>query len=150
MHHIQSLRSLLGAAIAATLLLASPAMAKPVDTDHRAAAPTSSLAGTVSPARHLGGTPTQDLRGEHARDAARAVTVAAPKQDLRGERALEAAYPSPKPVTPVAAAPVAKPLPAADTGGSRPDTWLLLLIGLAGCVLAAGGTAGVVRTRRTA
>jgi hypothetical protein len=137
-------RSVLGAAIAASLLLASPALAKPMDPDHRAEAPTSSLAGTV--------TAKQDLRGEHARDAARTITHAAPagpKQDLRGEHARDASRPPVAPAAPpVASAP--KALPAADDNGSRPDTWLLVVIGLAGAVIVAAGTSGLVRARRTA
>ena len=133
-------RSVLGAAIAASLLLASPAMAKPVDSDHRSEAPTSSLAGTA--------TPKQDLRGEHARDAAQAAADA-PKQDLRGEHARDASRP---PVTPAAppAASAPKTLAAADENGSRPDTWLLVAIGLAGAVVVAAGTSGIARARRTA
>jgi hypothetical protein len=134
-------RSVLGAAIAASLLLASPAMAKPVDTVHRSEAPTSSLAGTV--------TPKQDLRGEHARDAARAITHAPPKQDLRGEHARDAARPPVAPAAPPAAS-EPKTLPAADDNGSRPDTWLLVAIGLAGAVIVAAGTSGLLRVRRTA
>jgi hypothetical protein len=137
-------RSVLGAAIAASLLLASPAMAKPVDTLHRGEVQTSSLAGTV--------TAKQDLRGEHARDAARTIThapPAAPKQDLRGEHARDASRP---PVTaaapPAASAP--KSLPAADDNGSRPDTWLLVAIGLAGAIVIAAGSSGLARARRTA
>lgn len=112
-------RSVLGAAIAACLLLASPAMAKPT-ADLRTEAPTSSLAGTAAP--------KQDLRGEHARDASR------------------------PPVTPVAqpAASAPKALPAVDGNGSRPDTWLLVAIGLAGAIVIAAGTSGLVRARRTA
>jgi hypothetical protein len=49
------------AALVALALAATPALARPVD---RADSPTSSLAGTTQP--------RQDLRGEHARDAARA------------------------------------------------------------------------------
>ena len=133
-------RSVLGAAIAASLLLASPALAKPMPPDHRAEAQTSSLAGTTA---------KQDLRGEHARDAARVVTHAPPKQDLRGEHARDAARPPVAPVAPpVADAP--KTLPAADDNGSRPDTWLLVVIGLAGALIVAAGTSGLVRARRTA
>ena len=138
-------RSLLGAAIAACLLLASPALAKPVDVVTRTASPTSSLAGTVSPG--------QDLRGEHARDAALAVTQAAPKQDLRGEHARDAARPAPIRATPVATDPApARSAPDAgtdtDTGGI--DTWLVVLLAATGAAIAAAGTAGAVRLRRTA
>ena len=74
---------------------------------------------------------------------------AAPKQDLRGEHARDAARP---PVT--QAAPPAtsgpKALPATDDNGSRPDTWLLVAIGLAGAVIVAAGTSGLARVRRTA
>jgi hypothetical protein len=128
---------LLGAALAATLLFASPSPAKPVDPYVDVEAATSSLAGTTS---------RQDLRGEHARDAARAITHAPPKQDLRGEHARDAAR---TPATPVAAVPEApKPAPLADTGGSRPDTWLIVAIGLAGAIVLALGTTGAVRARR--
>ncbi len=161
-------RSVLGAAIAASLLLASPAMAKPADTAPRQAAPTSSLAGTVTPGQDMRGehardaaatvtlaspaAPTQDLRGEHARDAAATVTLAspaAPTQDLRGEHARDASRP---PVTPAAppATGAPKALPAVDGNSSRPDTWLLVALGLAGAVIVAAGTSGLVRARRIA
>ena len=73
-----SRRTTLIAALAATALSASPALARPVDDGSyaRAKGLTSSLAGTVSP--------SQDLRGERAKDP---TTVAAPAHDLRGERA---------------------------------------------------------------
>ena len=130
---------LLGATLAATLLLAPPSPAKPVDPYVDVEAATSSLAGTTT---------KQDLRGEHARDAARAITHAAPKQDLRGEHARDAAR---TPATPVAAAPEAPTsAPVADTDGSRPDTWLIVAIGLAGAIVIALGTTGAVRARRPA
>jgi hypothetical protein len=135
--------SLLGAAIAATLLLASPALAKPVDADLRVAAGTSSLAGTPAP--------KQDLRGEHARDAERAITQASPKQDLRGEHARDAARTPPMWASPDASAPVAaKSAPVADAGGGRPETWLIIAIGLAGAIVLALGTTSAVRARSAA
>ena len=134
-------RSVLGTAIAASLLLASPALAKPADVDARHAALTQRHADTDSP--------KQDLRGEHARDAARDITHAAPKQDLRGEHARDAARP---PVTPAAPPATSGPkaLPATDDNGSRPDTWLLVALGIAGAVIVAAGTTGLARVRRTA
>jgi hypothetical protein len=109
-------RSLLAATMAASLLAATPALARTADEGSRATVQTSSLAGTVSPG--------QDLRGEHARDAARL---------------------TPAPIT-RAAAPAAQPakaLPATDDDGGRAQTWLIVLVGLAGAAIAAGGTASV-------
>ena len=143
MHLRSTSRSLLAATMAASLLAATPALARTADEGSRATVQTSSLAGTVSP-----GHPGQDLRGEHARDAARGSTVASPatpKQDLRGEHARDAARLTPAPIT-RAAAPAAQPakaLPAADDDGGRAQTWLIVLVGLAGAAIAAGGTAGV-------
>jgi hypothetical protein len=130
-------RSLLAAGIAASLLASAPALARTADEGVR----TSSLAGTASP--------RQDLRGEHARDAARAIThapPAGPSQDLRGEHARDAARLTPMPVTlpPDAQAQPAKALPATtNDDGGRATTWLIVLVGLAGAAIAAGGTAGV-------
>jgi hypothetical protein len=93
------------AALAACTMVVSTASAKPIDRVDRFDSPTSSLAGT---------TEKQDLRGEHAQDAARLAAEAqvqhgqevrrdfflrrqAPaatatlKQDLRGEHAQDAA-----------------------------------------------------------
>jgi hypothetical protein len=111
-------RSVVAAAIAAGLLAAPAAQARVADEGSRAAAQTSSLAGTV--------TPKQDLRGEHARDAARLTPV---------------------PMTLPADPEKALPAPATDDDG--PQTWLILL-GLTGAAIAAGGTAGAVRHRRLA
>jgi hypothetical protein len=133
-------RSLLAAGIAASLLASAPALARTADEGGGAAVRTSSLAGTVSP--------SQDLRGEHARDAARAIThapPAGPSQDLRGEHARDAARLTPMPVTlpPDAQAQPAKALPATTDDDGRARTWLIVLVGLAGAAIAAGGTAGV-------
>lgn len=107
-------------ALAAVALLASTATARPLPPDLRAEAATSSLAGTHAP--------RQDLRGEHARDAA--------------------AHPRVLPPTTVAPA-EPKPLPPADTDGGT-DTWLILLAGLAGAGIVAAGTTTAVRARRVA
>jgi hypothetical protein len=135
-------RPLVAAALAAGLLAAPAAQARVADEGPRAAAQTSSLAGTV--------TPKQDLRGEHARDAANASSLAGtvtPKQDLRGEHARDAARLTPMPMTLPADPEKALPAPATDDDG--PQTWLILL-GLTGAAIAAGGTAGAVRHRRLA
>jgi hypothetical protein len=91
---------ILVAAFAASAMAASTAAAEPIDRVDRFDSPTSSLAGT---------TEKQDLRGEHAQDAARLAAEAkvengqavrldtflrrrAPQtQDLRGEHARDAA-----------------------------------------------------------
>ena len=120
-----------------------PARAPPTRAP-ASAAHTSSLAGTVSPG--------QDLRGEHARDAARAITQApaAPRQDLRGEMARDAARPVPVTTTgPSQPAPAPKSLPALADDGNGPQTWLILA-GIACAAIAAAGTAGAVRHRRLA
>jgi hypothetical protein len=79
---------ILVATAAASALAASTATAKPTDRVDRYDSPTSSLAGTVE---------HQDLRGEHAQDAARlqadaAARVAAEKQIARGEQARHAFF----------------------------------------------------------
>jgi hypothetical protein len=126
MSHRTTLPHALVAALAAGALVASPALARPNDGVDRFDSPTSSLAGTTSPG--------QDLRGEHARDAARAA-----------ETPVQPAPPTwpqdPRPViTP------AKVAPPAETG-SDDDVWLLIGIGLAATGIGAGAAAGVARYR---
>lgn len=138
MHRI-TLQHTLVAALAASVLAATPALARPADRIDRFDSPTSSLAGTVE---------KQDLRGEHARDAARAAEL---PQDLRGEHARDAARgvtigsPSrvqPAPVsTPAKAAP--SPQPASDD-----DIWLVLGIALGASGVVAGSAVAVTRRSR--
>jgi hypothetical protein len=71
---------LLVATVAASALAASTATAQPTDHVDRYDSPTSSLAGTVE---------HQDLRGEHAQDAAR---LAAEAQIARGEQTRHAFF----------------------------------------------------------
>ena len=111
-----TLKHALVAAVAAGAVTASPALGKPTDRIDRYGSPTSSLAGTTSP--------KQDLRGEHARDAARLT-------------------PMPVTLAPDTPAQPAKALPATKDDGGRATTWLIVLVGLAGAAIAAGGTAGV-------
>jgi len=150
------------AALAVSAMAASTATAKPVDRHDRYASPTSSLAGT---------TEKQDLRGEHAQDAARLAAQAQvdrgqqtrkayflrrqPTQDLRGEYARDAArgiqttdapiwsytYQAPKP----SPKPVAVSAPRST--GDSDDIWLVLGIAL-GASAIVGGTA-LVFTRRS-
>jgi hypothetical protein len=133
-------------ALAASALAASTATAKPVDRIDRYDSPTSSLAGTVS---------KQDLRGEHAQEAAR---LAEQPQDLRGEHARDAArfngvptrgtpavywaydYEAPKPAPQPASAPA--PKPNDDT-----DVWLVLGIALGTSAIV--GASAVAFTRRS-
>jgi hypothetical protein len=75
-----TLKETIAATVAALVLAATPAFAKPVDRADRFESPTSSLSGIT--------TPHQDLRGEQAQEAAR---IAGIKQDLRGEHARDAA-----------------------------------------------------------
>jgi hypothetical protein len=141
------------AALAASALGASPALAA-VD---RFEPPTSSLPGTTSPRQDLRGEHArdaagaagtavrQDLRGEHARDAA----GPAERQDLRGEhardvaRATEPPLPGGRPARPLPADPV----PGSSSGGDD-DIWVVLGIGLAATGLVAGGAAGAARRHR--
>ena len=123
-----TLQHTLAAALAASIVAASPALAKPTDRVDRFDSPTSSLAGTTSPG--------QDLRGEHARDAARAAEM----QVQPGQ-----------PTWPTDPVPVVKPAPAAPAAesGNDDDVWLVLGIGLAatGIVAGAGGVARRYRVR---
>ena len=135
------------AALAVSAMAASTATAKPVDRHDRYASPTSSLAGT---------TEKQDLRGEHAQDAAR---LAAVKQDLRGEHARDAArlsggpnrgvppvywsygYEAPKPSPNPVSAPAQKPT-------NDDDLWLILGIALGATGIVAGSAFAVSRRSR--
>ena len=142
-----TLQHTLVATLAASTLAASPALAKPADVVERLDGPTSSLAGTSSP--------RQDLRGEHARDAARAPGTSSPRQDLRGEHARDAATAAGErlapgqPTRPLQSEPGAMPtkvVPSPETG-SDDGVWLVLGIGLAATGIA-GGAAGVARHHR--
>ena len=85
-----------------------------------------------------------------ADEGPRAITHTPPvtqHQDLRGEMARDAARPVPVVTTSGPLQPAPQPLPATD--GDGPQTWLMLL-GLTGAAIAAGGTAGAVRHRRVA
>jgi hypothetical protein len=137
--HRTALKHTLAAAVAASALAASPAPAKPIDyapadSGHPSAAPTRSLAGTAEK-------PSQDLRGERARDAARA-PAPHPGQPVFPTNT----QPPPAPATPV------KPSGDGDDGDG---IWVVLGLGLVGTALAAGGAVGVarhvrVRARRVA
>jgi hypothetical protein len=151
---------MLVAAVAASALAASTAAAR-VD---RYDSPTSSLAGTVE---------HQDLRGEHAQDAARLAAAAQiargeqtrhasflrrrAAQDLRGEHARDAARLAEMP--PAGRPPVywsysyeaPKPSPhTVSAPAPKPDDtdlWLILAIALGATGVVAGST--IVATRRS-
>ena len=151
---------LLVVTLAASAMAASTAVAKPVDRIDRFDSPTSSLAGT---------TEKQDLRGEHAQEAARLAAEAQTargqetrkafflrrqaQQDLRGEHARDAArfngtpqvfwsydYEAPKP------SPVSAPAPK-PTGGDT-ELWLILAIALGATGIVAGSVMAVSRRSR--
>lgn len=151
---------LLVVTLAASAMAASTAAAKPVDRIDRFDSPTSSLAGT---------TEKQDLRGEHAQEAARLAAEAQTargqetrggfflrrqaRQDLRGEHARDAArfngtpqvfwsydYEAPKP------SPVSAPAPK-PTGGDT-ELWLILAIALGATGIVAGSVMAVSRRSR--
>ena len=119
-------RSLLAAGIAASLLASAPALARTADEGVR----TSSLAGTASP--------RQDLRGEHARDAAR--PSGGPNRGVPPvywSYGYEAPKPSPNPVS----APAQKPT-------NDDDLWLILGIALGATGIVAGSAVAVSRRSR--
>jgi hypothetical protein len=103
-------------AAAALLVGAATASARPLYD-----APTSSLAGTT--------TPQQDLRGEHARDAANARQIAAQMRNFE---------PAPL-VTPK---PAPAPVPSDDT------PWAIIGISLFAALVAVGGVVMYVRLPR--
>jgi hypothetical protein len=139
-----TLKHTLVAALAASALAASPAGAKPTDRVDRFDSPTSSLAGTT--------TPKQDLRGEYARDAARAAEQSG-LQVPPVEPKADAPFQVGQPTWPVDPAPAAKPVsavksaPALKTDGDN-DVWLVLGIGLAATGIVAGSAAGIARRTR--
>jgi hypothetical protein len=114
-------------AVLASGLVAAPAMAQPIDRIDRLGSPTSSLAGTTS-------TKKQDLRGEHARDAAR--------QSLQPGQPVFPTYHDPLPRP--------KPVTSASTDGGGDDTgiWVLIAGGLAGAGIAGAGAVGAARHSR--
>ena len=126
-----TLQRSLVAALAAGALVASPALARPVDRVDRFDSQTSSLAGTASP--------RQDLRGEYARDAARTA---------------ETQVPPGLPTWPLDPEPIVKPAKALPPAETADDGEVWLFIGLAGAGIGAGLTAGIrryrVRARRVA
>lgn len=114
----------LTAALAASAIAATPALAKPADVVPRSAdARTSSLAGTTSP--------RQDLRMPDRQSPAR--------PEIQSGQATGPATPEPltKPV-------VAAEAPT-DGGGGGESVWLVLGIGLAGAGVVAGSAAGIAR-----
>jgi hypothetical protein len=124
----------IAAGLTAGALLTLPAIARPMDDVHR-----SSRAGTV--------TPRQDLRGEHAMDAARGVVgpYMPKRQDLRGERALDA---PPLRMGRPARVPVPSTRTAGDDGDGNGNGWQILGFGLAGMSAAVGSAVGVAHHHR--
>jgi hypothetical protein len=118
-----TLQNAILAALVALALAATPALARPADHADRYDSPTSSLAGTTQP--------RQDLRGEQARDAARAAEQPAPRVVTEGPTAAAKAIPR-----------AAKPIPAASHTDGEP--WLVL-----GIVLGTAGLAGVAAVAAT-
>jgi hypothetical protein len=113
-----TLQHTLVAALAATALAASPAVARPLDRIDRFESPTP--------------TPHQDLRGEFPKDPG-------PPEVQPGQPTWPI---DPKPlVRPVKAA------PAAD-GGGVDSAWIVLGIGIAATGVVAGSVAGVTRRQR--
>jgi hypothetical protein len=111
-----TLLHMLVAALAVSVLAASPALARPVDRIDRFDYQTAGVAATTSA--------PQDLRGEHARDAARA-----------------AESQSKPTASPVRGVPV-------RSSGADEESWYILVIGLATIAIAAAGAAGIARRNR--
>ena len=103
-------------AAAALLIGATTASARPLYD-----APTSSLAGTT--------TPRQDLRGEHARDAANARQIGAQMRQFKP-------------------APLVSPKPAPAPAPSDEAPWAVIGISLFAALVAAGGVVMYVRVAR--
>jgi hypothetical protein len=125
------------AALLAGTVAATPAVAKPVDSDapaspaqriDRFGAPTSSLAGTTEKQK-------QDLRSADAIDSGL-------QPEYMPNQPTWPAYPAPatKPTTPVAL--------TGDTDGGGDGIWLVLGLGIAGAGVAAGAAGAARRTRR--
>jgi hypothetical protein len=136
-----TLKYTLTAALATSVLAASPAVAKPVDAPvNRADSPTGSLAGTTS---YTPGSETpvgQDLRNEFSKDAA---IQAAKDEKLMPGQPVFPGYHEPLPPRALNIS-----APATNDDGSDVGIWLLLLSGLAGAGIAGGGAAGLVRHSR--
>jgi hypothetical protein len=126
-HMHLTLHSALIAALAGLALAATPALARPIDHPAPYYGPTSSLAGTSQP--------RQDLRGEHARDAARLAEQPAPRVVTEGPTAAAKAIPR-----------AANPVPVSADTDSEP--WLVLGIGLGTAGLAGVGAAAMSRRTR--
>ena len=118
------------ATVAASAMAASTAAAKSVDRVDRFDSPTSSLAGTAE---------KQDLRGEHARDAARFNGQTPSRGTPQVYWSYD--YEAPKPSAHPNAAPASKPTD--DT-----DVWVILAIALAATGIVAGSTFVVSRRSR--
>jgi hypothetical protein len=151
------------AALAVSAMAASTAAAKPVDRPDRYDSPTSSLAGT---------TEKQDLRGEHAQDAARLAAQAQivrgeqtrkafflrrQAQDLRGEHAQDAARFNGQTSKPPVywsygyEAPKPSPNPVSAPAAKQTnddDLWLILGIALGATGIVAGSAFAVSRRSR--
>ena len=147
-----ALKYTLTAALATSVLAASPALAKPIDgpidgssryesaqaspTSHtRDATRTGSLAGTTEEMFKK-----QDLRNEHSKDTA---VQAAKDEKLMPGQPVFPSYHEPLPPRTVNVS-----TPATNDDGSDVGIWLLLLSGLAGAGIAGGGAAGLVRHSR--
>ena len=137
-----TLKYTLTAALATSVLAASPALAKPVDEpSNRADSPTGSLAGTTS---YTPGSETpvgQDLRNEFSKDAA---IQAAKDEKLMPGQPVFPSYHDPLPPRSLNAS---TPANANDDGGDV-GIWLLVLSGVAGAGLVGGGAAGIARHSR--
>lgn len=132
-----TLKKCLAAAVAATVLAVPPAFAKPVDTD---TVRTSSLAGTVSP--------SQDLRGERAKDPVATTASAAEVRALRDVQRSERSFALDPWPTPGARAihPYAPAATTSASSGDGPEAWLIVALAIA-AVGAAAGAAGIAHRR---
>jgi hypothetical protein len=133
-----NLKYTLTAALAASALAATPALAKPIDGpidgSNRYESQTGSLAGTTDK------TPKQDFRGERAKDSAFQV---AQEEKLQPGQPVFPTYHDPLPPRSLNAS-----APATNDDGSDVGVWLLVLTGVAGAGLVGGGAAGIARRTR--
>jgi hypothetical protein len=158
-----TLRHTFVATLAGVAVAASPAVAEPIDRvdrfDSGSPVPHQDLRGEHArdAARAELMTPSQDLRGERARDAARAELMT-PKQDLRGEHAQDAArsaeqetFQPGQPTWPAYPTPAPKPEVKSVSGTSSSDGGLddtWLIVGIGLATAGVVGGAAAGVTRR--
>jgi hypothetical protein len=149
-----TLKKLLAAALALGILASTPAFAQPVDRVDRLDAPAAGLARPGHPSqdpgehvRAVAGEPSQDLRGEHARDAARlADQRSGGTVEPRVYWTYDYEAAAPHPAGPAPSSSPHRLTPAAPDDGTP---WAAIAAALAGLALFSGGLYVTTRAPRT-